>query len=120
MSEAESPVYQLYDEDPRDLIRENRDELYLSRETVERAIDIVEECVDAGLLNGRRSRPFAAAACYIATMLEEGHRKQMDLAETFGTTATSLRGHYQRQAREIGEGWIVEENREGNGKGAGR
>lgn len=102
----DSALYMFHD-DPRELVRERGESLGLSSETIEQAVDIVEECAEAGLLSGRKSRPFAGGACYIASILNHEKRNQDEIAEAFDTNTVSIRDHYTRQAEEIGKGWLI-------------
>ncbi len=79
-------------------------ELNLSEEVQQRAIDIIEETAEKGLLSGKSPTGYAAAAIYLASILCNDKRTQKEVAEAANVTEVTIRNRYHEQAEAIGAG----------------
>ncbi|MDY6761436.1 MAG: transcription initiation factor IIB [Candidatus Nanohaloarchaea archaeon] len=87
---------------PTDYIPRFAGELKLSGEAQARARTIIEEARDDDLLSGKGPTGVAAAALYIAAVLEEEKRTQREVADTVGVTEVTIRNRYKELVEELG------------------
>jgi transcription initiation factor TFIIB len=67
----------------------------------EKAIDLVNEAKQNGLTAGKDPTGLAAAAIYIAGILEGERRTQREIAETATVTEVTVRNRYKELVRKI-------------------
>ncbi|MFB6265966.1 MAG: transcription initiation factor IIB family protein [Candidatus Nanohaloarchaea archaeon] len=94
---------------PEDYIAKFAGDLKLSGEVQARARKIIEQARDADLLSGKGPTGVAAAALYLATVLEGEKVTQREVAETVGVTEVTIRNRYKEFAEELGLADEIEE-----------
>ena len=77
-------------------------ELDLSGEVQEKAKVILEEVISKGLISGRGPTGVAAAAVYIAGVINDERRTQKEVADVAGVTEVTIRNRYRELKRELG------------------
>ncbi|MDY6773634.1 MAG: transcription initiation factor IIB [Candidatus Nanohaloarchaea archaeon] len=87
---------------PKDYLPRFAGELKLSGEVQARARKIIEQARDDDLLSGKGPTGVAAAALYIAAVLEEEKRTQREVADTVGVTEVTIRNRYKELVEELG------------------
>ncbi|MDY6764916.1 MAG: transcription initiation factor IIB [Halobacteria archaeon] len=90
--------------DPAEFVPRFASELNLSEEVQQRAIEIIEETAEKGLLSGKSPTGYAAAAIYLASILCNDKRTQKEVAEAANVTEVTIRNRYHEQAEAIGAG----------------
>jgi len=70
-------------------------ELGLSGEVQEKAREILEKAINAGLISGRGPTGVAAAAVYIAGVLMGERKTQKEVADVAGVTEVTIRNRYR-------------------------
>lgn len=69
--------------------------LKLSGETQKKAVEILEQAMQKGLISGRGPMGVAAAAVYIASVLTDERRTQKEVADVAGVTEVTIRNRYR-------------------------
>jgi len=87
---------------PQDYIPRFAGDLELSGEVQARARRIIEQAKEQDLLSGKGPTGVAAAALYIAAVLEGEKRTQREVADTVGVTEVTIRNRYKELVEEIG------------------
>ncbi|MDY6769898.1 MAG: transcription initiation factor IIB, partial [Candidatus Nanohaloarchaea archaeon] len=87
---------------PRDYIPRFAGELKLSGEVQARARKIIQNAREEDLLSGKGPTGVAAAALYVAAVLEEEKRTQREVADTVGVTEVTIRNRYKELVEELG------------------
>jgi len=80
---------------PIDYIPRFTSELNLNGNVQSTAISILKKAIEAGLTSGRGPTGVAAAAIYIASVIENERRTQRDIAEVTGVTEVTVRNRYK-------------------------
>jgi transcription initiation factor TFIIB len=75
--------------------------LKLSAETQSRAVDILNEAKKAELTSGRGPTGIAAAALYVAALMNNEKRTQREVADVAGVTEVTIRNRYKELLREL-------------------
>lgn len=76
-------------------------ELGVSAKTQRRAIKILEQAREKGLTSGKDPTGLAAAALYIASMLEGERRTQSEVSRVVAVTEVTVRNRYRELIREL-------------------
>lgn len=76
--------------------------LKLSGEIQAKAIEIIKEAMERELVSGRGPTGVAAAAIYIASILNGEHRTQREVADVAGVTEVTIRNRYKELAEKLG------------------
>ncbi|MHA1754532.1 MAG: transcription initiation factor IIB, partial [Candidatus Odinarchaeia archaeon] len=76
-------------------------ELGVSAKVQRRAIKILEEAREKGLTSGKDPTGLAAAALYIASMLEGERRTQSEVSRVVAVTEVTVRNRYRELIREL-------------------
>jgi transcription initiation factor TFIIB len=90
--------------DPSDYIVRFTSDLKLTGATARKAIDLVKMAKKNGLTAGKDPTGLAAAAIYIAGILEGERRTQREIAETATVTEVTVRNRYKELVRELDVG----------------
>lgn len=69
--------------------------LKLSGETQKKAVEILDQAMQKGLISGRGPMGVAAAAVYIASVLTDERRTQKEVADVAGVTEVTIRNRYR-------------------------
>lgn len=77
-------------------------ELGLSGRVQEKAIEILRKAIKKGLVSGRGPTGVAAAAIYIASVLEGERRTQKEVADVAGVTEVTIRNRYRELKEKLG------------------
>jgi len=77
-------------------------ELKLSGEVQEKAINILDQAVEKGLISGRGPTGVAAAAVYIAGVMMGERRTQKEVADVAGVTEVTIRNRYRELKDKLG------------------
>ncbi len=88
--------------DPIDYIPRMGSLLDLSGNTMRRAAEILRIAKEKALTAGKDPAGLAAAAIYIATILEGERRTQKEIASIAGVTEVTVRNRYKELARQLG------------------
>lgn len=96
--------------DPRNFATEYCEKLRLQQSTEEKAIDVIEQCQEAGLHSGRSPSAFAAAAVYLACLLEDELKTRLEVADVAGVSPKSITNNYHPQVEHLG--YLQEEETE--------
>jgi transcription initiation factor TFIIB len=75
--------------------------LKLSAETQSKAVDILEEAKKAELTSGRGPTGIAAAALYVAALMNNEKRTQREVADVAGVTEVTIRNRYKELLKEL-------------------
>jgi transcription initiation factor TFIIB len=86
---------------PTDYIVRFAAELKVTGTTARKAIDLVNEAKQNGLTAGKDPTGLAAAAIYIAGILEGERRTQREIAETATVTEVTVRNRYKELVRKL-------------------
>ncbi len=89
---------------PAEFVPRFASELGLSEEVQQKAIDIIDETAEKGLLSGKSPTGYAAAAIYLASILCNDKRTQKEVADAANVTEVTIRNRYHEQAEAIGAG----------------
>jgi len=91
--------------DPVDYAKRIASVLNLSATTLKLAIDIIERARNAGVTAGKDPAGVAAAAVYIAALLNDERRTQKEVASVAGVTEVTVRNRYKElmKALNLGE-----------------
>ncbi|MCD6558439.1 transcription initiation factor IIB [Thermococci archaeon] len=87
---------------PIDYVGRFADQLGLSERTKRKAIEILKQAVKRGLTSGRGPMGVAAAALYIASVLEGEKRTQREVAEVAHVTEVTVRNRYKELVEKLG------------------
>jgi transcription initiation factor TFIIB len=86
---------------PTDYITRFSADLKLTGGTARRAIDLVTSAKKEGLTAGKDPTGLAAAAIYIAGIVEGERRTQREIAETATVTEVTVRNRYKELVRKL-------------------
>jgi transcription initiation factor TFIIB len=86
---------------PKNLIPRLCSDLGLTGKTVLTALSIIEKAKEKGITNGKAPGGLAAAALYIAGILEDDRRTQREIAETANVTEVTVRNRYKDIVRQL-------------------
>ncbi len=87
---------------PEEYITRFCSKLELDRDVISRGEDIISKATELGLTSGKGPTGVAAAAIYIASIVEGTPRTQRAIAEVAGVTEVTIRNRYKEIAEEIG------------------
>ncbi len=87
---------------PIDYVSRFGSELGLSGETQSKAIELLKEAGKKGLTSGRGPTGVAAAAIYIASVLQGERRTQRDVADVARVTEVTVRNRYKELCEKLG------------------
>jgi len=87
---------------PQDYVPRFAGKLQLSGEVQARARQILKEAREKDLLSGKGPTGLAAAALYIAAVLEGEKRTQREVADVVGVTEVTIRNRYKELAEKLG------------------
>jgi len=80
---------------PADYIPRFASSLKLTAETQSRAVEIIESAQDVELTSGRGPTGIAAAALYVAALINGEKRTQREVADVAGVTEVTIRNRYK-------------------------
>ncbi|MCD4666900.1 transcription initiation factor IIB [archaeon] len=86
---------------PVDYIPRFSSALKLNAETQSKAVTILEKAQKAELTSGRGPTGIAAAALYVATLINNEKRTQREVADVAGVTEVTIRNRYKELLREL-------------------
>ncbi len=86
---------------PIDFIPRFANELELSGKVSSRAIELLEDAKEEGITAGKDPTGMAAAALYVAGMLENERRTQREIARVARVTEVTVRNRYKEIVREL-------------------
>lgn len=87
---------------PKDYIARFASELHLSPKTQTDALRILKKAESSELTSGRGPAGIAAAALYIAALLNDERRTQREVADVAGITEVTIRNRYKELLEELG------------------
>jgi len=87
--------------DPKDHVTRIGSLLGLSGATMKIAAEILEKAKEVGLTAGKDPAGLAAAAIYIASLLNEERRTQKEIAQVAGVTEVTVRNRYKELIQEL-------------------
>ena len=87
---------------PQDYVPRFAGKLQLSGEVQARARQILKDAREQDLLSGKGPTGLAAAALYIAAVLEGEKRTQREVADVVGVTEVTIRNRYKELAEKLG------------------
>jgi transcription initiation factor TFIIB len=87
---------------PADYVPRFASSLNLSPETQTRAVEIIEAAQRAELTSGRGPTGIAAAALYVASLINGEKRTQREVADVAGVTEVTIRNRYKELLKELG------------------
>lgn len=87
---------------PIDYIPRFASELKLSGEVQGKAIEILSKVISMGLTSGRGPMGVAAAALYIAAVMNDEQRTQREVAEVARVTEVTVRNRYKEMVEYLG------------------
>jgi Transcription initiation factor IIB (TFIIB) len=88
--------------DPKQYIPRFASKLDLAPEVQQKANDVIDTAIEAGLLSGKSPTGFAAAAIYSASLLCNEKVTQQRIAEVANVTEVTVRNRYQEQLEAMG------------------
>lgn len=88
--------------DPIDYVPRIGALLGLSGNVLKRAAEILRRAKEKGITAGKDPAGLAAAAIYIASLLEDERRTQKEIAQVSGVTEVTVRNRYKELVRELG------------------
>ena len=80
---------------PLDYIYRFSSELKLSAKTTSKAVEIIKKAQENEITSGKGPMGIAAAALYVATLLEGEKRTQREVADVAGVTEVTIRNRYK-------------------------
>lgn len=83
--------------DPKQYVQRYCSELELSETVKTKAMEIIDETAEQGLLSGKSPTGYAAAAIYAAALLCNEKRTQREVADVAQVTEVTIRNRYQEQ-----------------------
>jgi transcription initiation factor TFIIB len=87
---------------PRNLIPRLCADLGLFGKTVRTAISIIDKAKEKGITIGKAPGGLAAAALYIAGIIEDDRRTQREIAKTANVTEVTIRNRYKDIVKQLG------------------
>ncbi|EWG08271.1 MAG: transcription initiation factor IIB [Candidatus Aramenus sulfurataquae] len=87
--------------DPKDYVTRIGSLLGLSGATMKLAAEILEKAKNVGLTAGKDPAGLAAAAIYIAALLNDERRTQKEIAQVAGVTEVTVRNRYKELTQEL-------------------
>lgn len=87
---------------PKNLIPRLCSDLGLVGKTVRTALSIIDQAKEKGITIGKAPGGLAAAALYIAGIIEDDRRTQREIAETANVTEVTVRNRYKDIVRQLG------------------
>ncbi|MFQ6089116.1 MAG: transcription initiation factor IIB [Candidatus Methanofastidiosia archaeon] len=87
---------------PKDYIPRFASELGLSGRVQQKAVELLEKAIGKGMTSGRGPMGVAAAALYIASILEGERRTQRDVSEVAKVTEVTVRNRYKELQDKLG------------------
>jgi len=87
--------------DPIDYVPRIGALLGLSGNVLKRAAEILRKAKEKGITAGKDPAGLAAAAIYIASLLEDERRTQKEIAQVSGVTEVTVRNRYKELVREL-------------------
>lgn len=97
--------------DPKNFIPRYQEKLDLSGEVGAHARSLIKDAMEKGATSGRSPSSTAAAALYIAALLEDEKVSQRDIGDVAHVTQTTVRKTYRHIAEELGIEEELEEAR---------
>jgi len=88
--------------DPKDFVPKIASVLRLSGATVRLAMEILDKAKDRGVTAGKDPAGLAAAAIYIAALLNDERKTQKEVASVAGVTEVTVRNRYKELAKLLG------------------
>jgi len=88
--------------DPSDFVPRFCTTLNLNGEVQGRAIEVIEKAKERYLISGRSPKAIAAAAIYIASILEGLDRSQNEISAVTGITEVTIRNRYKELCKKLG------------------
>ncbi len=98
--------------DPADYAQRIASMLNLSGATVKTAIEIINKAREAGITAGKDPAGIAAAAVYIAALLNDERRTQKEVAAAAGVTEVTVRNRYKELIELLNTVGLEEQRRE--------
>ncbi|NPA96855.1 MAG: transcription initiation factor IIB [Crenarchaeota archaeon] len=98
--------------DPADYAQRIASMLNLSGATVKTAIEIINKAREAGITAGKDPAGIAAAAVYIAALLNDERRTQKEVAAAAGVTEVTVRNRYKELIELLNTIGLEEQRRE--------
>ena len=95
---------------PQDYVPRFAGKLQLSGEVQAKAREILKDAREKDLLSGKGPTGLAAAALYIAAVLEGEKRTQREVADVVGVTEVTIRNRYKELAEKLGLEDKLDEN----------
>ncbi len=92
----------LFPSNPEDYVDRFCAKLNLSGEVKKKALEIIRQVEEKGLTSGRGPTGVAAAAIYIAAVLNNERRTQREVAEVSGVTEVTIRNRYKEISEKLG------------------
>jgi transcription initiation factor TFIIB len=86
---------------PIDYVPRFVSELKLNGNVQNRSIEILRKAIEMGLTSGRGPTGVAAAAIYIASVIESERRTQRDIADITGVTEVTVRNRYKELVEKL-------------------
>lgn len=86
---------------PEDFVARYGNSLNLSQRTQARALDILMKARTKGITSGKDPTCIAAAAIYVASILEGERRTQREIGEIAGVTEVTVRNRYKELVRAL-------------------
>lgn len=87
---------------PADYVGRFSSSLDLSPETQTKAVEIIEAAQEEELTSGRGPTGIAAAALYVAALINDEKRTQREVADVAGVTEVTIRNRYKELLEELG------------------
>jgi transcription initiation factor TFIIB len=87
---------------PKNLIPRLCSDLGLYGKTVRTALSIIDQAKEKGITDGKAPGGLAAAALYIAGIMEDDRRTQREIAETANVTEVTVRNRYKDIVKRLG------------------
>jgi transcription initiation factor TFIIB len=87
--------------DPKDYVTRIGNLLGLSGQTMRMAAEIIDKAKQLGLTAGKDPAGLAAAAIYIAALLNDERRTQKEIAQVAGVTEVTVRNRYKELTQEL-------------------
>ncbi|MEM3507165.1 MAG: transcription initiation factor IIB [Candidatus Bathyarchaeia archaeon] len=89
-------------EDPAKLVSKIANRIGASMQIEKKALEIVEEAKKKGIVTGKDPTGLAAAALYVACVLENDKRTQKEIAEAANVTEVTVRNRYKGLKEALG------------------
>lgn len=87
---------------PENYLKRFCNKLKLNSDVVSSGENVISQAGDMGLISGKGPTGLAAAAIYIASILEGVPKTQRDIAEVAGVTEVTIRNRYKEMVEKIG------------------